>query len=400
MSKQDTITIGEDWTPTAHNINALPARLRAFVHELVANCDPAETVRDNAILREQNAGLQVMYRKTRDELDAAYAVTSGDWAIDQSAGRPILTYKNCSVIEAEQALQVMNLVRADAARQPTPEEIAEFAKTSGVLPSNTDILQLIADAVTHFGAMPMGVQPRLEVNFNAWPESNGKTNWTVILRRTGKWDGLVGNSGGIMLARGELWNRIAYEAECARYLIGERATEPSILDYSEDIKSPDDWKGEIDGEVLSYRRRKISTLYKARKGLAEARKSQKTWCEYIAGIIATYVGFKLGQEGTDDRIKAITDIIYRRMSFLGPVCSVPDNALDTLRLDHLQETMSTLSLVADAEQFYPMKFCTGGWSDTCRTDVRRSIDIAMNHHTGPITGIAKARTPGQGEAKG
>ncbi len=36
-----------------------------------------------------------------------------DWKIDHSAGRPILTYKNCSVIEAEQAEYVINLISQD-----------------------------------------------------------------------------------------------------------------------------------------------------------------------------------------------------------------------------------------------------------------------------------------------
>ena len=37
----------------------------------------------------------------------------GDWQIDHSAGRPVLTCKNCSVIEAEDAEYVMRLIAAD-----------------------------------------------------------------------------------------------------------------------------------------------------------------------------------------------------------------------------------------------------------------------------------------------
>ena len=90
-------------------------------------------------------------------------------------------------------------------------------------------------------------QPRLKVRVTAFPESNGKQNWTALLVRADKWDGLVGNCGGISLARGEMWNRVAYEAECARFLIGERDTEPFILDYGDDIKTPEEWKGEVYG---------------------------------------------------------------------------------------------------------------------------------------------------------
>lgn len=87
-------------------------------------------------------------------------------------------------------------------------------------------------------------QPKLKVWLTKFPESNGKTNWTALLMREEPFDGLVGNGGGIQLARGELWNRVAYEAECTKYLLGLRDTEPYILDYGDDITSPDDWKGE------------------------------------------------------------------------------------------------------------------------------------------------------------
>jgi len=40
---------------------------------------------------------------------------------------------------------------------------------------------------------------------------------------------------------------VAYEAECARALLGERDTEPHILDYGDDIKIPEAWAGEVRG---------------------------------------------------------------------------------------------------------------------------------------------------------
>ncbi len=90
-------------------------------------------------------------------------------------------------------------------------------------------------------------QPRLAVRLTSFPESNGKRNWTALLVRADAWDGLVGNCGGVSLARGELWNRVAYHAECARLLIGERDTEPHILDYGDDIETPEQWAGEVHG---------------------------------------------------------------------------------------------------------------------------------------------------------
>ena len=92
-----------------------------------------------------------------------------------------------------------------------------------------------------------GSQPKLTVKLQSFPESNGKRNWTALLVRVDKWGGLVGNCGGISLAHGELWNRVAYEAERTKLLIGERDTEPCILDYGEDIKTPEEWQGETRG---------------------------------------------------------------------------------------------------------------------------------------------------------
>lgn len=87
-------------------------------------------------------------------------------------------------------------------------------------------------------------QPRLTVRLTSFPESNGKRNWTALLVRVDKFDGLVGNCGGITIARGEYWNRVAFEAERAKFLIGERDTEPFILDYGKDIWTPEEWAGE------------------------------------------------------------------------------------------------------------------------------------------------------------
>ena len=90
-------------------------------------------------------------------------------------------------------------------------------------------------------------QPKLTVKLCSFPESNGKRNWTALLVRTEKWDGLIGTCGGISIAHGELWNRVAYEAERAKLLIGERDTEPCILNYGDDIETPEEWAGEVRG---------------------------------------------------------------------------------------------------------------------------------------------------------
>lgn len=85
------------------------------------------------------------------------------------------------------------------------------------------------------------MQPELEVVIRAFPESNGKQNWTAMLvRKDRSWDGLQGNAGGITIARGEYWNRVAYDAERTKFLIGAVSTEPSIRNYMRDTKEPYD----------------------------------------------------------------------------------------------------------------------------------------------------------------
>lgn len=80
-------------------------------------------------------------------------------------------------------------------------------------------------------------QPELTVWLGEMPESNGKTNYTAILRRTGG-DNLLGSlSSGITIARSEYPDRVRYEADRMRYLIGELIHEPFILDYDSDKHS-------------------------------------------------------------------------------------------------------------------------------------------------------------------
>lgn len=132
-----------------------------------------------------------------------------------------------------------------------------FGVTFDMTQAAIEELRAAIDAVAPYHMPDAGnmvaqpAQPRLKVRLTSFPESNGKRNWTALLVREKRLDGLVGNCGGVSLARGELWNRVAWEAECARYLIGERDTEPSILDYGHDIETPDQWPGETHGRHRS-----------------------------------------------------------------------------------------------------------------------------------------------------
>lgn len=93
----------------------------------------------------------------------------------------------------------------------------------------------------------------LKVVLFKMPESNGKRNWQAYFRRKNDPDfkGLVGSMGGICISWGECWNRVAYEAERARFLIGERTAEPDLMQYGDDVNTPEEWKG-VDPESAQW----------------------------------------------------------------------------------------------------------------------------------------------------
>ncbi|WP_287820565.1 hypothetical protein, partial [Achromobacter sp.] len=68
------------------------------------------------------AGLVPIYTAPPAALASAPVAEVKDWRIDTSAGRPILVYKNCSVIEAEDAEYVLRLIAADRASAPVAGE--------------------------------------------------------------------------------------------------------------------------------------------------------------------------------------------------------------------------------------------------------------------------------------
>jgi hypothetical protein len=139
---------------------------------------------------------------------------------------------------AQVSAETMEQLRKKALR------MLDYGKGRCVQIDANTLLDLLA-ALRAAGAGSREPQPRLTVRLCSFPESNGKRNWTALLVRTdAAWGGLIGSSGGITVARGELWNRVAYEAERAKFLIGERADEPWILDYGDDIETPDGWPGE------------------------------------------------------------------------------------------------------------------------------------------------------------
>ena len=77
-----------------------------------------------------------------------------------------------------------------------------------------------------------GEAAALAVWYGSMPESNGKSNYTAILHRKGECI-----SEGITLDRSEYPDRVRYEADRVRFLIGELNEKPFILDYDADKQS-------------------------------------------------------------------------------------------------------------------------------------------------------------------
>jgi hypothetical protein len=48
------------YPPTAQEINALPPNLRRWIHALETDADPAGTIRQNALVTEENEQLRAM----------------------------------------------------------------------------------------------------------------------------------------------------------------------------------------------------------------------------------------------------------------------------------------------------------------------------------------------------
>jgi hypothetical protein len=74
----------------------------------------------------------------------------------------------------------------------------------------------------------------LSVWYGKLPESNGKSNWTAILHRKGE-SPVFGDYMTIDCS--EYPDRVRYEADRMRYLIGEIVEEPFILDYDANLHS-------------------------------------------------------------------------------------------------------------------------------------------------------------------
>jgi hypothetical protein len=125
---------------------------------------------------------------------------------------------------------------------PDPEELAGFIKVAKEQGHDCEQRLDGSFANIYLNGAWLGWQqraqydnPALEVWYGPMPESNGKSNFTAILKRKDAklWDEDV----AITIDRGEYPERVRYEADRVRFLIGEIDKEPCILDYDPDVHS-------------------------------------------------------------------------------------------------------------------------------------------------------------------
>lgn len=139
---------------------------------------------------------------------------------------------------------------------PLVEEVYEAlgknqARTS---PENVvDVLHALIETETR--AAPQ--DGKLTVWYGSMPESNGKSNFTAILHR-----GDV--SKGMTIDRSEYPDRVRYEADRVRWLIGELDREPWILDY--DAEKHSGYRYPVSEDAIT-RVEQFVRIYRTRRGL-------------------------------------------------------------------------------------------------------------------------------------
>lgn len=111
----------------ADDLRAQIDRLRAALHSCAKASSAAEVglIVDDALAPEVRQPEKPLPRRPEQPEPRPYDYRpDGEWRIDTSAGREILVYKDCSVIEAEDARYVLRLISAEQGerQEAVPEE--------------------------------------------------------------------------------------------------------------------------------------------------------------------------------------------------------------------------------------------------------------------------------------
>jgi hypothetical protein len=98
---------------------------------------------------------------------------------------------------------------------------------------------------------PKVEQEPLAVWYGSMPESNGRENWTAILHRKDATGSSI-HDDGFCFARSEYPDRVRYEADEMRWIIGELAEKPDILTYDDKKHSGYTHPAPASDELLSF----------------------------------------------------------------------------------------------------------------------------------------------------
>lgn len=139
------------------------------------------------------------------------------------------------------------VVRAPAdliQRLRNPQGVVSRASVHDDMRQAADLLE--GSAVAAESATPAGeLRPELTVWYRPVPESNGKSNFTATLVRKGA---DFFDTAHYTFSRSEYPDRVRYEADFMRYLIGERAERPEIWDKGYDFNKHSGYVARIDGD--------------------------------------------------------------------------------------------------------------------------------------------------------
>lgn len=171
---------------------------------------------------------------TSDPRRAEFVAKDGDVAVlplYRHAQQPVMpdeSYQHLSELYHAQEKRLFKLLKRVKGPEfdkysHTPLQAIDFLESAFFGDSEDDVRAATLQA---------GNCPALTVWYGYMPETNGKTNWTAILHRKGEC-----LSTGITIDRSEYPDRVRYEADRMRHLIGELEDEPDILEYDADAHS-------------------------------------------------------------------------------------------------------------------------------------------------------------------
>lgn len=178
------------------------------------------------------------------QLDAEGKLEAATFALEakdkQIAEAQRLTQQLCSNADADITALRQRIAELDASHAKLRDAMAAIHNTikdGGTYTPLAAILNASKRAYEESALelKPLEARPEqqpLTVWYGPMPETNGKSNFTAILHRKDE-----GIQGGITLDRSGYPDRVRYEADRARYLIGELEGRPCIIDYDADAHS-------------------------------------------------------------------------------------------------------------------------------------------------------------------